>query len=282
MNERRVLVQIENLTKIYGGGVEVRALDNVTFDIYEGEMLAVMGASGSGKSTLLNMMGALDTPTAGTVYIEGQDLSTIKDVDRFRSQTVGFVFQMYNLIPTLTALENVETPLRGQGLNRRERHERASTMLELVGLAARRDHLPNQLSGGQRQRVAIARALVNEPSLVLADEPTGNLDSVSGNELMDLLIRLNQERGTTLLLVTHDRYVARTAERILTMHDGQIVNEHMVRDPLTEDLRDLAHSTLGELLMQKDIETLKTFPFVRDGRLTRTADQLADLLADLT
>ncbi len=281
MNDRKILVHIENLAKTYGGGIKVRALNNVTFDVYEGEMLAVMGASGSGKSTLLNMMGALDTPTSGTVYIEGQDLSAIKDIDNFRSQTVGFIFQMYNLIPTLTALENVETPLRGQGLNRQERHERARAVLELVDLVARQDHLPNQLSGGQRQRVAIARALVNEPSLILADEPTGNLDSASSNELMDLLVRLNQERGTTLLLVTHDRYVARAAERILTMHDGTIVDEHMVRDALTEDLRDLAHSGLGELLMQRDIERLKDFPFVRDGRLTRTADQLADLLADL-
>lgn len=281
MSDKEVLVHVQELTKIYGGGVKVRALDDVTFDIYKGEMLAVMGASGCGKSTLLNMMGALDTPTSGTVYMEGQDLSTIKDIDRFRSQTVGFIFQMYNLIPTLTALENVETPLRGQGLRRKERHERARAALELVDLAAREDHLPSQLSGGQRQRVAIARALVNEPSLILADEPTGNLDSVSGNELMDLLIRLNQERDTTLLLVTHDRYVARAAKRILTMHDGKIVDEYMVRDPLTEDLRDLAHSRLGELFIKKDIEALERFPFVRDGQLTHTADQLADLLENL-
>jgi putative ABC transport system ATP-binding protein len=270
------------LTKVYGDGVRVCALDNVTLDVYEGEMLAVMGASGSGKSTLLNMMGALDSPTSGTIYVNGQDLTEVADIDGFRSKTVGFVFQMYNLIPTLTALENVETPLRGQGVGRKERRQRASAMLELVDLAARRNHLPSQLSGGQRQRVAIARALVNEPSLVLADEPTGNLDSVSGNELMDLLVRLNEERGTTLLLVTHDRYVARAAERILTMHDGRIVDEHMVRDPLTEDLRDLAHSKLGEFLMRRDSQALKRFPFVRDGDLTLTANELADLLTDLT
>lgn len=281
MAEKRVLIRTENLTKIYGDGVEVRALDEVNFSIEQGEMVAVMGPSGSGKSTLLNMLGALDRPTSGKVFVHQQDLSQVKDIDRFRSRTVGFVFQIHNLIPTLTALENVEVPMRGQGVGTRRRRERARELLAWVGLLDREKHLPSQLSGGERQRVAVGRALANQPSLILADEPTGNLDSVSGDELIKLLRRLNREHGTTLLIVTHDRHVARATQRILSMSDGKIVNEHIVRDPLTEDLHALAHSGFGQRLIAGDVDALSAFPMVREGRLTQTAQRLATLLAEL-
>jgi ABC-type lipoprotein export system ATPase subunit len=176
------MVETHDLTKIYGDGDQVRALDGVTLAIEEGEMVAVMGPSGSGKSTLLNMLGGLDRPTEGRVLVNGQDLATVRSLDTFRAQTVGFVFQLHNLLPTLTAMENVEVPMRGQSIGHRARRERAHELLELVGLADRLDHLPSQLSGGQRQRVAIARALANRPRLVLADEPTGNLDTPAGEE----------------------------------------------------------------------------------------------------
>lgn len=281
MPERRVIVGARGLTKVYGTAVPVIALDHVDLDIYEGEMVAVMGPSGSGKSTLLNMLGALDRPTSGVALVDGQDLTKVRDIDRFRARTLGFVFQMHNLIPTLTALENVEVPLRGQGLSAGKRRARAREVLDLVGLADRQNHLPSQLSGGQRQRVAIARALVNEPSLVLADEPTGNLDSVSGEEIITLLARLNRERGTTILIVTHDRLVARSTQRILQMRDGQIVQEHLVRDPLTEDLRMLAQSTFGQTLLAGDAEALKEFPLVEGGDLNALGRQLAALLRPL-
>lgn len=273
-----VLLEARDLTRIYGRDVEIRALDGVSFAVRRGDMVAVMGASGSGKSTLLNMVGALDAPTSGQVFIDQKDLATIRDIDRFRSQTVGFVFQMHNLIPTLTAVENVEVPLRGQGLNARQRRERAQEVLDLVGLADRLTHLPSQLSGGQRQRTAIARALVNRPSLILADEPTGNLDSVSGKDVMDLLVSLNREQRTTLLIVTHDRHLARLAERILTMRDGRIIDEHRVQDPVSEDLWDLARSDLGAALVARDARALASTPFCRRGVLTKTAEDLASHL----
>jgi ABC-type lipoprotein export system ATPase subunit len=282
MTEKRMLVHTENLTKIYGDGVEVRALDSVNLAVEEGEMIAVMGPSGSGKSTLLNMLGALDVPTSGTVFIDGQDLSRIKNVDRFRSQMVGFVFQMHNLIPTLTALENVEVPLRGQRVSSRKRQERAAEMLALVGLSGREKHLPGQLSGGERQRVAIARALVNDPAIILADEPTGNLDSDSGNEVVQLLVTLNREHNATILLVTHDRRVARATQRVLNMDDGKIVDEHVVLDSLSEDLWDWAHCDLGQLLVAGDIDALASSPLVSAGKLTATGEQLARLLAPLS
>lgn len=281
MPQRRVLIRTEGLTKVYGDGVQIHALDHVSFEVQEGEMIAVMGPSGSGKSTLLNMLGALDRPSFGTVCIDDQDLSKVSRLDRFRSRTVGFVFQMHNLIPTLTAAENVEVPMRGQGLAAKKRRARVQELLELVGLADRAGHLPGQLSGGQRQRVAIARSLANEPRLVLADEPTGNLDSNSGAEVIHLLQTLNRERNTTILVVTHDRHVARATQRILTMSDGRIVDEHPVRDHLTEDLRELALSRFGQNLIAGDVESLSRFPVVRNGRLTQTAEQLAQMLSEL-
>lgn len=276
MTQRRTIVATRDLTKVYGTTVPIVALDHVNLAVYEGEMVAVMGPSGSGKSTLLNMIGALDRPTSGTVLIDGQDLAQVKDVDRFRARTVGFVFQMHNLIPTLTALENIEVPLRGQVRSARQRRARARDMLALVGLADREDHLPSQLSGGQRQRVAIARALVNEPSLILADEPTGNLDSVSGAEILELLARLNREHNTTILIVTHDRNIARATQRILEMHDGRIIREHVVADPFTEDLRAFAQSALGQKLLAGDAEAIAHL-----ARFHNDASELAAQIAQV-
>lgn len=247
------LIHTHNLTKIYGEGeTAVRALDGVDLSIANGEYVAVMGPSGCGKSTLLNMLGALDQPTEGEVWVAGENLAKIKDVDAFRAQTVGFVFQLHNLLPTLTAQENVEVPMEGRGVSRKERHERAAYLLTLVGLGDRLDALPSQLSGGQRQRVAVARALANDPALILADEPTGSLDSQSGEEIMALLSDLNQSQGTTILLVTHDRRVAQSTQRILRMKDGKIVSDHKLGDPLEEDLRTLARSRLGQAVLGGD------------------------------
>lgn len=274
-----IIVETHDLTKVYGDGAEVRALDGVDLAIRRGEMVAVMGPSGSGKSTLLNMLGALDRPTSGRVLVNGQDLVTIKDMDRFRAQTVGFVFQLYNLLPTLTARENIEIPMQGQPISRGKRRQRAEELLHLVGLGDRLHHQPAQLSGGERQRVAIARALANEPAILLADEPTGNLDSQSGMEVMELLQKINRERAMTMLLVTHDPRVARTAQRILSMQDGRIVDDHAVGDPLSEDLREMARSLLGQLLREGKAEPLAAVGLSDHGRLTPEAHTLAELLA---
>jgi ABC-type lipoprotein export system ATPase subunit len=271
------------LTKIYGDGQGVRALDGVDLVIKEGEMLAVMGPSGSGKSTLLNMLGGLDRPTGGQVLIDGQDLSEVKNLDTFRARMVGFVFQLHNLLPTLTALENVGVPMRGQPIRRRARRERAKELLGLVGLADRMNHLPSQLSGGQRQRVAVARALANQPRLILADEPTGSLDTTAGDEIMHLLADLNASQGTTIIVVSHDRRVARATDRILTMRDGRITNDHTVADPLTEDLRELGSSRLGQRLLKGEIEELGPLSqaLARNGRLTPEAQGLVNVLREL-
>jgi ABC-type lipoprotein export system ATPase subunit len=254
MSERPTVVETHNLVKIYGDGAAVRALDNVDLTILKGEFLTVMGPSGSGKSTLLNMIGALDKPTQGQVVVNGEDLATIKDVDRFRARTVGFVFQLHNLLPALTARENVEVPMHGQDIGEQEMRQRAEHLLELVGLPDRMHHLPSQLSGGQRQRVAVARALANDPAIILADEPTGSLDTQSGAEIMDLLETINRDQGTTILIVTHDPKIARRTRRILTMRDGKIVDDHRVQSLVKEDLRELAHSRLGELLLNGNEE----------------------------
>ena len=258
--DQPVVVEAIDLTKVYGDSkaIQVRALDQVSLKIVAREFVAVMGPSGSGKSTLLHLIGALDAPTSGKVRVNGQDISAQHDLDGFRSRTVGFIFQLHNLIPTLTALENVEVPMQGQGVSDRARRARAAELLELVGLGDRVNHLPGQLSGGQRQKVAIARALANNPSIVLADEPTGNLDSASGNEVMSVLKQLNREQGTTIMLVTHDPNVARRTRRILIMRDGQIVQEDIVGDVYTEDLKVLARSELGRAVLgQQSIEWMK-------------------------
>lgn len=278
MTSADILIQTIHLTKIYGDGAEVRALDDVNLTVARGEMIAVMGPSGSGKSTLLNMIGALDRPTEGRVLVDGQDLAEVSDLDAFRARTVGFVFQLHNLLPTLTALENVEVPMLGQPISSRERRERARELLEMVGLGHRLDHLPGQLSGGERQRVAIARALANRPLLILADEPTGSLDTQSGAEVMELLRRLNQEQGVTIVVVTHDPRVARTTQRILTMEDGRIVDDHRVSDPLIEDLRDLARSQLGQLLLDGRVDSLARLGLGAGDSLAESARALQELL----
>jgi len=249
------LIETRELTKIYGDGEEIRALDGVNLKITPGELIAVMGPSGSGKSTLLNMIGALDKPTSGQVFIDGVDLAIIRNKDTFRATTVGFVFQLHNLIPTLTAQENVGIPMMGH-LGARERKKRSIELLTLVGLEDRLRHLPNQLSGGQRQRVAVARALANKPPLVLADELTGNLDSVAGQELMSLLRKLNQSQGTTFIVVTHDLSVARQTNRIVIMADGRIVREDIIGSPVEEDLKMWRHSGLGRRILSSDKETM--------------------------
>ena len=253
------IIRVENVTKIYGGGeTAVRALDRISVEVQTGEFVAVMGPSGCGKSTLLNMLGALDQPTEGRVWVGGEDLSKLKDVDRFRARTVGFVFQLHNLLPTMTAQENVEIPLQGQKGSRKARRERAIHLLELVGLGDRCGHLPSQLSGGQRQRVAIARSLANEPPLILADEPSGALDSQSSEEILALLAELNRSQQTSIVVVTHDRRVAQATQRILRMQDGQIVSDHRITDPLEEDLRMFAQSQFGQTLLENS-RTLPQF-----------------------
>ncbi|MCS7285660.1 MAG: ABC transporter ATP-binding protein [Anaerolineae bacterium] len=219
------MVVVRDLVKVYREGVEVRALNGLTMTVGRGEFVAIMGPSGSGKSTLLHILGALDRPTSGEVWVNGQDLARIRDLDTFRARTVGFVFQLHNLIPTLTARENVEVPMIGQPISRRERRRRAEELLERVGLRDRMNHLPSQMSGGERQRVAIARALANRPVILLADEPTGNLDSQSGAEIVALMRELNRDLGMTIILVTHNPWVARCADRILLLRDGRIVGE---------------------------------------------------------
>ncbi len=242
------LIEANDLVRVYGDGEEIRALDGVDLRVKHGELLAIMGPSGSGKSTLLNVLGALDKPTRGSVFINGQDMAKIENKAAFRANTVGFIFQLHNLLPTLTALENLEVPMAGR-LSARESRARAEELLGLVGLADRRDHLPNQLSGGQRQRVAVARALANNPPLILADEPTGNLDSAAGHDLMQLIRELNLSQGVTFVIVTHDLAVARETSRILVMEDGKMVREDVVGSPLEEDLKVWAHTELGRQIV---------------------------------
>jgi putative ABC transport system ATP-binding protein len=223
--EATLLYRLEDITKRYGEGqVQVTALDTVNLAVDSGEFVAVAGPSGSGKSTLLLLLGALDRPSSGWISFDGRDLGELPDSElaRLRLEAFGFVFQQFNLIPTLTAQENVEAALAPAGLPVASRRERAADLLDQVGLAARRAHLPTQLSGGEQQRVAIARALANEPRVLLADEPTGNLDSTTGEEVLAVLRRVSAEYGRTLILVTHDRTIAGRADRVVEMRDGKI------------------------------------------------------------
>jgi putative ABC transport system ATP-binding protein len=227
------LIRVVDLKRSYAlGDVVVHALRGVTLEIARGSFFAVVGASGSGKSTLMNILGLLDHPTSGQYFLEGKDVSGF-DRDRraeLRNKKIGFVFQNFSLLPRTTALENVELPLLYNGLGHRpaDRHAKATKLLEAVGLAERAHHTPNQLSGGQQQRVAIARALVNDPELILADEPTGNLDSRTSVEIMEILQRLNRERGITVLLITHEHDIAEYAARVVTVRDGRILTDSPV------------------------------------------------------
>ncbi|MDT8382130.1 MAG: ABC transporter ATP-binding protein [Brevefilum sp.] len=229
MAEKENVIRIENLAKVYQmGEIQVHALRGVSFSVDRGEVLAIMGPSGSGKSTLMNMIGCLDIPSSGDYFLEGELVSSLNDdqLALVRNRKIGFVFQKFNLLARATALANVELPLRYAGING-DRKARAQKALESVGLGDRIYHQPNELSGGQQQRVAIARALVNEPAIILADEPTGNLDSKSGEEIMKLLLDLNKTQGTTLLIVTHDPEVASIAERIIHLRDGAIEGQEV-------------------------------------------------------
>lgn len=218
------ILEVDNITKIYSmGAVPVEALRGVTFGVEEGELVSILGPSGSGKSTLLNMIGALDRPTDGSLLIRGQNVSKFSDNELAEARKkVGFVFQFFNLIPRLNAIANVELPLTISGVPRKERHARAEEALRLVGLGERMTHRSSELSGGERQRVAMARALVTKPSFLLMDEPTGNLDSKTAQEMMDLVVNLNQEQRMTVLIVTHDSEVAGRTRRTLRMRDGLI------------------------------------------------------------
>ncbi len=220
----RPVIDVRNLTKdYYIGEIVVRALRGIDMQIFPGEMVAIMGPSGSGKSTLMNMIGCLDSPTSGDYYLDSLLVSDLQDDDLaiVRNQKIGFVFQKYNLLPRIDAIENVALPLR-YSENTSNMRQRAEAALQSVGLGDRMHHKPNELSGGQQQRVAIARALVNQPAILLADEPTGNLDSQSGKEVMELLLKLNQQQNTTIVLVTHDPTVAVHAQRTIQLFDGLI------------------------------------------------------------
>ena len=225
------LIQFKDVHKTYDmGQAQVKALDGISIEIRRGDYVAVMGPSGSGKSTLMNLIGCLDSPTSGSYRLKGLEIGTLGDDElaRIRNREIGFIFQTFNLLPRTDALQNVELPLIYSGITRRERHERARHALEAVGLADRMHHRPNEMSGGQRQRVAIARALVNNPSILLADEPTGNLDSRTGEEIMALVDKLHAE-GNTLILVTHEDELARRAARVIRLRDGQIVSDTLNR-----------------------------------------------------
>ncbi len=225
-----IVVETIDLTKDYFlGGVVVSALRGVNLQVKKGEFLVIMGPSGSGKSTLLNLLGGLDNPTSGKVIINNQDISKMPDakLTELRAQEIGFVFQFYNLVPVLTALENVELPLMLIGMPRKERRKYATELLETVGLGDRINNRPDELSGGQRQRVSIARALANEPSIVLADEPTGDVDTKTGDEILGLMHDLNENRGVTFIVITHDPVVAEHCDRLIRIIDGQIATDKM-------------------------------------------------------
>ena len=229
--ENNHLIQLENVKKIYKvGETQVNALRDLSYNINEGDFLAIMGPSGSGKSTLMNIVGCLDKPTEGKYFLEGEEVSTFdkNKLALIRNKKIGFVFQTFNLLARTTAIENTELPLLYSSMSKKKMRELASKSLSIVGLEGREFHRTNQLSGGEQQRVAIARALVNNPSLILADEPTGNLDTKTGKEIMDIFKRLNQEKNITIILVTHEPELAQIASRRMHLRDGQIIKEENI------------------------------------------------------
>lgn len=247
------MVELKGITRVYKtGSVAVKALRGIDLEIKEGEFVSIMGASGSGKSTLMNILGCLDKPTDGSYLLDGKNISTFSksDLARLRNQTLGFVFQAFHLLPRTSALENVELPLlyKEEELSWKEIHSRSKKALESVGLGDRLDHTPNELSGGQKQRVAIARALVTEPSILLADEPTGNLDSRTSLEIIKTMQRLNKE-GLTILMVTHEPDIARFSRRIVTLRDGVILNDRQ------NDPKDAA-TAIENWQDEKELETI--------------------------
>jgi len=223
------IIKLENVWKIYEmGKVEVQALRGIDLDILQGEFVAIMGPSGSGKSTLMNMLGALDIPSKGRILLEGKDIAKMSESDlaQLRGKKIGFVFQQFNLMQTLTAMENVMLPMIFQGMPEKARTARAKELLSSLGLGSRLHHRPSEMSGGEQQRVAIARALANDPDIILADEPTGNLDSTTGKQIMDTIRKMHEGSMKTILMVTHDPYVASHAERLLDIMDGKIMKDH--------------------------------------------------------
>jgi putative ABC transport system ATP-binding protein len=224
------MIELSNITKTYRmGEMDITVLSGISLKVQSGELIAIMGPSGSGKSTLMNIIGCLDRPTSGAYFFENREISTLSDDElaAVRNGKIGFVFQTFNLLPRFSALKNVEVPLIYSGVPARLRSERAMPLLQKVGLADRMTHKPTELSGGQQQRVAIARALVNNPPLLLADEPTGNLDSRSGSEILDILTGLNRQ-GVTIMIVTHDKDVAARCRRVINLKDGQIINDQVI------------------------------------------------------
>ena len=230
----KTVIEMRNIIKRYyiGQPNELQILNGISLDIHEHEFVSIVGQSGSGKSTLMNMIGALDRPTEGTYLLNGVDISTLDDqaLSRIRNQEIGFVFQTFNLISRTNALKNVEMPMMYAGMPRKQRLERAKELLEIVGMSERADHQPNELSGGQKQRVAIARAMANKPSILLADEPTGALDSKTGRMIMDLFHKLHKEEGTTIVLITHSNELAAETERIITISDGSVISDTGVKE----------------------------------------------------
>lgn len=224
------VLEVKNLTKIYGQGENaVTALDHVSFSVKKGEFVAIVGASGSGKSTMMNLIGGIDIPTEGSVVIDGKDIYSLNESQRaiFRRRNVGIIYQFYNLIPNLTARENIMLPCLLD--HRKPDREKLETILHMIGLAERESHLPGELSGGQQQRVSVGRALINDPAFILADEPTGNLDSKASREIMDLLTLANKKANQTLIVITHDEKIALQADRILTISDGKIIKDEVMK-----------------------------------------------------